>query len=185
MLDLSKAFPERVTLMREAIAKHAANLRAADPIPLPEPDALSKIVQHDFKDGDRVVIHAPDHYHHGAHGTIISDANDANLRVRTDEGHELTAAHYDLIPESLAPTASNKIMKGLDLDPIPVDGDSGTGDTLAKRARSPFRVGQTVIEKGATKRTGEIVDVTPGGLVEIRFDANLSALCTAGMIEAA
>lgn len=58
------------------------------------------------------------------------------------------------------------------------------GDALAKRAASKFHIGQKVIEK-SRQRTGTVVDVTAGGLVEIRFSPSTSALCVPSDVAAA
>lgn len=73
---------------------------------------LTKEVKHVFNDGDRVVVHAPGHFHHGKSGKVVDSRSDTRIRVHTDDGHELTAAHHDLIPESLAPVAESvKVLK--------------------------------------------------------------------------
>ena len=73
---------------------------------------LTKQVKHAFKDNDRVVVHAPGHFHHGTAGKIIDSRSDTRLRVKLDSGHEVTASHEDLIPEALAPAAESvKILK--------------------------------------------------------------------------
>jgi len=62
---------------------------------------------------------------------------------------------------------------------------ASTGDSLTKRARSKFHVGQTVIEKSISPRTGTVVDVMPSGLIEIRFSPSLSGLYCPDSVEAA
>jgi hypothetical protein len=183
--NLAKAFPERVALVRENLAKHAAALRGLDPIPIPEPDALSKLVRHVFEEGHRVRVHAPGHHAHG-HVGVVKDARTDRLEVKLDSGHTIHCRKSDLIPEDFSAArsaASAKISKMAGYDPIPL-GDEST-DVLAKRARSEFRVGQTVVEKGLQGRRGVVVSTTPSGLIEFQIGPGVRCVCSPDSLEAA
>ncbi len=73
---------------------------------------LTKKVRHVFSENDRVVVHAPQHYHDGSPGKITDARDDRRLRVKLDSGSEVHASAEDLIPEELAPAAESvKILK--------------------------------------------------------------------------
>jgi hypothetical protein len=97
-----KAFPERVRIAREAIAKQNDALKARDPFggALDDIPGTSKTVNHQFADGDRVRVNSSGHHAHGHAGVITDATNDNRLAVRLDSGHEIHCSHGDLVPEN-------------------------------------------------------------------------------------
>jgi len=161
-----------IARIRNREAAHAAH----SPFGADEP--LEKRVGHQFAENDRVVVHSPGHYHHGAHGKITDARSDVRLQVKTDDGHELTASHTDLIPEALAPEpTSAKIAKH---NAVQIE-----DEPLAKRARGgdDFKVGDTIVDK-ASGRKGTLtrLDVTHA---EIDFGGGVTGICLRGYFEAA
>ena len=178
----AKAFPERTAANIERVRQQEAALVARDPF---GGEALEKRVHFHFSDGDEVRVNSAKHHTHNETGVIFDARSDNRLGVKLDGGSTVYCTESDLVPidydvASLTESASEKIRKAW--NPMPIDDDS---DVLAKRARSKFSVGQAVVEKGGHKRTGTITDITPGGLLEIRFSASLSGLCIDDQVEAA
>jgi len=118
MIDFSNAFPERVRLASEAIAKQEASLNALNPFGGALDDksvGLSKMISHHFVIGDRVTVNSVRHHAHGHAGVITNDRNDNRLEVKLDSGHTIHCSEGDLMPEDFpdpVTTIANVLKRG-------------------------------------------------------------------------
>jgi hypothetical protein len=148
-----------------------------DPIIRDTEHDLEKFSHH-FEEKQRVRVKTD-----GRVGRIENFNAKQHVNVRLDSGHLIECHPDEIEPADWEATATEKLQRALNAAAV-VDPILRAGDVLQKSARTQFRIGQSVIEKGQ-RRTGTVTGITPAGLVEIKLGPGVSCLCIPADVEAA
>jgi hypothetical protein len=157
-----------------------------DPIIRATEEDLRKLALN-FAVGDRVRVKETGH-----RGKITDIDQFSRVHVLVDSGHSVRCSEselerFDFPANETGATGEdrNEKMQRIHASAAAanalVDPIVRSGDVLQKGARSKFRIGQAAKVQG---REGTIIDVTPGGLIEIRYSPSFSALCVASDVQA-
>jgi hypothetical protein len=206
MLNLEKAFADQVHNRIARVDYQKRVLKSQDPFGGLGLYGFEK-VEHDFQDGHRVRINAPNHEAHGMTGEIEDANNSSRIRVKLDSGHTVHCRSDELMAEGSpggglsdaeAKEAARKIAADLQAGRIAVLDEgfrpfilrdsvlrsfAAKGLIIFRESLGKRRRPTTTFRRGDhvkstfTGETGKVVEISESGLITIQFSAEKTGLC--------